>query len=156
MRYPEWSERKVASHKWWPNRMDLSVYAENMWECASCGAMHRLTPYCVFLEGSNMRLQVGCGHCERWSVVRVRGFFKPRLITEASLPPDGDDVVPSEFARIRSQSGPGWDTQQLQADAEMLTYIDNCRAEGCEDEAIAQQLRDQGWEDEIVQKALLL
>jgi hypothetical protein len=66
--------------------IDLSIYMHLDWTDAHTGNVHPLKLSHVALEGGGMRLLVRPEGSELFSVVRIKGLFKRRLITEAAAP----------------------------------------------------------------------
>ena len=76
---------KTNRIRWRPNKMNLSYYLDKIWECAQCGSQNLLDSGSVSLEGGGMRLIITCANCRKLTVVKVKGIFRYRLITEAGI-----------------------------------------------------------------------
>ena len=83
--YHGYSAEQFRRIAWRPNQMDLTHYVLKPWHCADCGGLNRLDPSLVSLEGKGIRLLLQCSRCGRHSIVKVKGIFRPRLVTEARL-----------------------------------------------------------------------
>jgi hypothetical protein len=90
--YPEISLDDFASIKWRQNRMNLSAYLDLECQCAHCGTIDKFSNYAVELEGAGMRLLVTCDRCEKKSIVRPKGFFKIKIVTQYKVPVFNDNL----------------------------------------------------------------
>ena len=66
--------------------MDLSIYMDLEWTDSHTGTVHPLRSSHVALEGGGMRFLVRPEGSELFSLIRIKGLFKRRLVTEGSAP----------------------------------------------------------------------
>ena len=71
---------------WRRPAMDLSIYADLEWEHPQTGRAYPLGVSHVALEGVPMRLLVRPPDSDDYTVIKIKGFFRRRLITEAAAP----------------------------------------------------------------------
>ena len=71
---------------WRKPDMDLSIYSDLEWTCGHSGKSYKLGESNVALEGGIMRLLVSPPASDLFSVVKIKGFFKRRLLTEYAAP----------------------------------------------------------------------
>lgn len=66
--------------------MDVSIYADLEWNHLQTGRAYLLGASHVALEGVAMRLLVRPPDSDDYAVIKIKGFFRRRLVTEAMAP----------------------------------------------------------------------
>ena len=84
---------------WRQPQMELSIYSHLEWTCAHTGRTFALGQSEVALEGAFMRLLVCPPGLNNFPVIKIKGFFRHRLITEFAAP--SRDEINGKFDRMR-------------------------------------------------------
>ena len=71
---------------WRRPAMDMSIYADLEWQHPQTGRSYLLGGSHVALEGAAMRLLVRPPDSDDYTVIKIKGLFRRRLITEAAAP----------------------------------------------------------------------
>ena len=84
---------------WRRPAIDLAIYGDLEWEHPQSGRRYRLAATHVALEGVPMRLLVRPPDSEEYAIIKIKGLFRRKLVTEAAAPSKTE--INAELARAR-------------------------------------------------------
>ena len=84
--YPAYTDLQMKMAGWHVNDINVAPYRDLPWECAMCGATNHLERESVLLQGIGNRYILKCDRCRMPTIVRVRGLFRCRILTEGRVP----------------------------------------------------------------------
>lgn len=84
---------------WRKPQIDLSIYEQLPWACAHTGLTYIFGDSEAAMEGARMRILICPPGRHDFSVVKIRGLFKRRIVTEYAAPSRSD--LNAYFDKVR-------------------------------------------------------